>query len=50
MLEYSHGWIRAVTHYGITAADIDRTIAAAATALKETQTSTSRATAASLER
>ena len=36
MLEYSHGWIRAVTHYGITSADIDRTIAAAATALKET--------------
>jgi threonine aldolase len=36
MLDYSHGWVRAVTHYGIDAADIDRTIAACAAALKET--------------
>ena len=38
MLEYSHGWVRAVTHYGIDAADIERTIAACAAALKETST------------
>jgi threonine aldolase len=48
MLEYSHGWVRAVTHYGITAADIDRVIAACAEALEET--SASPVTAASLER
>jgi len=36
MLAYSHGWIRAVTHYGIEAADIDRTIAACAAVLRET--------------
>jgi threonine aldolase len=39
MLEYSHGWVRAVTHYGIDAADIDRVIDACAAALKETATS-----------
>ena len=36
MLAYSHGWTRAVTHYGIEAADIDRTIAACAAVLRET--------------
>ncbi len=46
MLEYSHGWVRAVTHYGIDAADIERTIAACAAALKET----SQVTAATQER
>ena len=34
-LDYSHGWIRAVTHYGITPEDIDHVIAASAAALKE---------------
>ena len=34
MLDYSHGWVRAVTHHGITAADVDRVIAASAAALK----------------
>jgi threonine aldolase len=48
MLDYSHGWVRAVTHYGVTADDIDRVIAACAGALKETATSP--ATTASLER
>ncbi|MGZ6272813.1 MAG: GntG family PLP-dependent aldolase [Candidatus Limnocylindrales bacterium] len=48
MLDYSHGWVRAVTHYGIDADDVDRTIDACAAALKETATST--VTAASLER
>jgi threonine aldolase len=48
MLDYSHGWVRAVTHYGIDAADIDCAIAACAAALKETATSP--AAAASLER
>ncbi len=33
MVEYPHDQIRAVTHHGITAADIDRVIAAAAEAL-----------------
>jgi threonine aldolase len=47
MLEYSHGWVRAVTHYGITAADIDRTIDACAAALEETNVPTA---TASLER
>ncbi len=36
MLAYSHGWVRAVTHYGIGAADIDRTIAACSAVLRET--------------
>jgi len=36
MLDYSHGWVRAVTHYGITSEDIDRVVAACATALDET--------------
>jgi threonine aldolase len=36
MVEYTHGTIRAVTHYGIDAAAIDRVIAASAAALLET--------------
>ena len=36
MVAYPHGQIRAVTHYGITAADITATIAAAAAALHAT--------------
>ncbi|HEY7591262.1 MAG TPA: GntG family PLP-dependent aldolase [Candidatus Limnocylindrales bacterium] len=35
MIEFPHGTIRAVTHYGISAGDIDRTIAATAEALAE---------------
>ena len=35
MVEYSHGTIRAVTHYGITAADIERILTASADALRE---------------
>jgi threonine aldolase len=38
MVEYPHGQIRAVTHHGIIAADIDRTIEAASEALRETAT------------
>jgi threonine aldolase len=36
MVEYPHGTVRAVTHHGVTAADIDTTIAATAEALAET--------------
>ncbi len=36
MVEYPHGQVRAVTHHGITSADIDRTIAAAGQALAAT--------------
>jgi threonine aldolase len=36
MVEYPHGQVRAVTHYGITAADIDTTIVATRAALAET--------------
>lgn len=36
MVPYPHGTIRAVTHYGIDAADVDATIAAAREALAET--------------
>jgi threonine aldolase len=36
MVEYPHGQVRAVTHYGITADDIERTIAATRAALAET--------------
>ena len=52
MLDYSHGWVRAVTHYGIDAADIERTIDACAAVLKETATpsATPPVTTASLER
>jgi len=36
MVEYPHGQVRAVTHHGVTAADIDTTIAATRAALAET--------------
>jgi len=36
MVEYPHGQVRAVTHHGVTAADIETTIAATRAALTET--------------
>jgi threonine aldolase len=36
MVAYPHGQVRAVTHYGISATDIDRTLASVAAALRET--------------
>jgi threonine aldolase len=36
MVEYDHGTIRAVTHYGVTVTDIERVLAACADALRET--------------
>jgi threonine aldolase len=36
MVEYPHGQVRAVTHYGVTALDIETTIAATRAALAET--------------
>jgi threonine aldolase len=36
MVEYPHGQVRAVTHYGVTAHDIETTIAATRAALAET--------------
>jgi len=36
MVPYPHGTIRAVTHYGITARDVDATVAAVRDALAET--------------
>jgi len=36
MVEYPHGQVRAVTHYGVTAADIETTIEATRAALAET--------------
>jgi threonine aldolase len=35
MVEYPHGTVRAVTHYGVGEADIERVLAASAAALKE---------------
>jgi len=37
MVEYPHGQVRAATHYGVTAADIDTTIQATQEALDETR-------------
>ncbi len=37
MVEYPHGQVRAVTHYGVSAADIDTTIRASRDALLETR-------------
>ena len=42
MVEYPHGQVRAVTHYGVTAADIETTIAATRAALAETSRDRSR--------
>jgi threonine aldolase len=39
MVPYAHGQVRAVTHLGVTADDIDRVVAAAADALRETDPS-----------
>jgi threonine aldolase len=36
MVEYSHGSIRAVTHLGVDAGDVDKVLAASAAALRET--------------
>ena len=36
MVEYPHGQVRAVTHYGVTADDIESVIAATRAALAET--------------
>ena len=36
MVEYPHGQVRAVPHYGVTAADIETTIDAVRAALAET--------------
>ncbi len=36
MVEYPHGQVRAVTHYGVTAEDVESTIAATRAALSET--------------
>jgi len=47
MTEYNRGTVRAVTHYGVTEADIDRVVAACAEALRETTTKTA---AAAMER
>jgi threonine aldolase len=44
MVEYNNGTVRAVTHYGVTAADIDRVLAACAAALRETATAATPAT------
>jgi hypothetical protein len=39
MVEYPHGQVRAATHYGITAHDIDTTVRATREALAETRSS-----------
>jgi len=36
MVEYPHNTIRAVTHYGVDATDVERVLAACAAALRET--------------
>ena len=40
MVEYPHGQVRAVTHYGVTAADLETTIVATRAALAETKPAT----------
>ena len=54
LVEYNNGTVRAVTHYGVTTADIERVLAACAAALRETATAATPATptspAAALER
>jgi threonine aldolase len=40
MVEYPHGQVRAVTHHGIAAGDIDTTLAAVAAVLRETEPAT----------
>ena len=51
MVPYAHGTIRAVTHYGVSAADIDRVIRACAQALDEvTSKATARVATTAMER
>jgi threonine aldolase len=38
MIDYPHGQVRAVTHYGITRADVDSAVAATKRALEDTAT------------
>jgi threonine aldolase len=46
MVEYPNGTVRAVTHYGVSAADIERVLAACAATLRETATPDTAATRA----
>jgi len=51
MVEYSHGTIRAVTHYGVTRADVEHVVRACAKALSEIPAqATSRVAATAMER
>lgn len=51
MVEYAHGTIRAVTHYGVTRADVERVLSASAEALSEVQSqATGRVAATAMER
>jgi threonine aldolase len=51
MVEYAHGTIRAVTHYGVTGADVECVIGACAEALREVSTqATGRVAATAMER
>jgi threonine aldolase len=50
MVEYAHGTIRAVTHYGVTGADVERVIGACAEALQEVPQATVRVAATAMER
>jgi hypothetical protein len=51
MVEYSHGTIRAVTHYGETRADVEHVVRACAKALSEIPAhATSRVAATAMER
>ncbi len=51
MVPYAHGTIRAVTHYGVTGADVDRVVGACAEALDEiTSKVTARVAATAMER
>jgi threonine aldolase len=49
MVEYTRGSIRAVTHYGVSVADIDKVIAAAAAALDDTSPTRASASAGQTE-
>jgi threonine aldolase len=51
MVEYAHGTIRAVTHYGVTRADVERVLSASAEALSEVPSqATGRVAATAMER
>ena len=47
LVPYAHGQVRAVTHFGVTAADVDRVVAAAAEALRDLPPARAGGTAAS---